>query len=71
MPAFRQSQVRQSLLDLRAVQGPRRAVILNELNRQSSMTDAQRANYINSKGFLARFSPPEVELMNNLHGIVP
>jgi hypothetical protein len=71
LPAWRQAQVRQSLLDLSSIQGPRRPVIMNELNRQSSMTDAQRANYINSKGFLSRFSPQEVELMNNLHGVVP
>ncbi len=72
MPAWRQAQVRQSLLDsARRSRARGELVILNELTRQSSMTDAQRANYINSKGFLSRFSPPEVELMNNLHGIVP
>ncbi len=71
LPPERRAMVRQSLADLQSIQGPRRAAIMLELNKLGGMTDEQRLSYMSRPGFRARFSAPEIQLMDNLHGIVP
>jgi hypothetical protein len=71
LPKERQAQVRQSLMDLQAIQPPRRGVILLELNKLGGMTEEQRANYISKPAFRKSYSGAEIQLMDNLHGIVP
>jgi hypothetical protein len=71
LPPERRAQVRQSLMDLNSIQPPRRGVVLLELNKLGGMTDDQRLNYMNRPGFRRNFSAQEIQLMDNLHGIVP
>jgi len=71
LPRERQDVVRSSLAQYNTTPPPRRGVIGMELNKLSSMTDEQRSAYINSKQFRGRFSAEEIDMMNNLHGIVP
>jgi hypothetical protein len=67
----RQAEVHLSLTDYQNTPGPRKAVLANEMTRLSTMTDEQRANYMAKPNFRQRFSVPEIEMMNNLRGIVP
>jgi hypothetical protein len=71
LPPLRRAQVRQSLADLNAIQPPRKGVILLELNKLGGMTEEQRANYMSKPAFRKNFSGAEIQLMDNLHGIVP
>jgi len=71
LPPERREQVRLSLEEYNSIQPPRKGVIGAELTRLSTMTDEQRASYMNRPGFRARFSEPEIRLMNDLRGIVP
>ena len=71
LPPDRRIQVRESLRELQETPPPRRSVIGVELNKLGSMTDEQRDNYMSKPAFIRRFSPSEIEMMNNLHGIVP
>ncbi len=71
LPAERGMRVRQSLLELRDTQPPRRGVIMLELSRLSGMTEEQRSTYMSKPAFRSRFSQPEIEMMESLKGIVP
>jgi hypothetical protein len=71
LPPERRAEVRQSLMDLNAIQPPRKGVVLVELNKLGSMTEEQRANYMSKPAFRSKYSAQEIQLMDNLHGIVP
>lgn len=71
LPPEKQDQVRQSLGEYLNIPGPRRMVIINQMNRLNDMTDEQRNTVMAKPQFRARFSEAEIVMMNNLRGIVP
>lgn len=71
LPPERRAQVRQSLNEFPNMPVPRRIVIFQELARQAAMTEDQRAAYIAKPGYLRRFSPAEMRIIDDLQGIVP
>jgi len=71
LPPERRQQARQALADLVNTQPPRRGVIAAQLRKLSPMSDEARTQYMNSARFRAQFSDQEIQLMNNLRGIVP
>jgi len=42
-----------------------------EMTRLSTMSPAMRADFMSKPAFRARFSEPEIRMMNDLQGIVP
>jgi hypothetical protein len=46
-------------------------VIAAQLKKLSTMSDDERTEYMESPRFRAQFSEQEIDLMNNLRGIVP
>ena len=71
LPPERKEQARESLTEYLNTPPPRKGVIALELNKMGSMTEEQRANYMGKPAFRSRFSESEIQMMNNLHGIVP
>jgi hypothetical protein len=71
LPPEKRQEARQALSDLVNTQPPRRGVIAAQLRKLSTMSDEDRAQYMNSARFRAQFSEQEIQLMNNLRGIVP
>jgi hypothetical protein len=71
LPPGKQAVAREALNQFRAIDGPRRLVIAAQLRRLGAMTDEQRAAVTSRPGFRARFSDTEIQMMNNLIGIVP
>lgn len=71
LPPEKQAVAREALNQFRAIDGPRRLVIAGQLKRLSAMTPDERAEVLSRPRFRARFSDAELEMMNNLIGIVP
>lgn len=71
LPPERQAVARQALTEYQAIDGPRKVVIAAQLARLNAMTPEQRAVLMNRPAFRGRFSDTEIQMMNNLIGIVP
>lgn len=71
LPPEKQAVAREALNQFRSIDAPRRLVIAAQLRRLSAMTDEQRAAVLDRPAFRARFSDAEIQMMNNLIGIVP
>ncbi len=71
LPPEKQALARESLAEFLNAPGPRHVVIANEMTHMSAMTEEQRLNYMSKPAFRAKYSAQEIDLMNNLHGIVP
>lgn len=71
LPPDRYAAVRQSATAFRDIDAPRKTVIIRELNFISTLTDEQRAAYMNKANFRGRFSANEIEMINNLREIIP
>jgi hypothetical protein len=71
LPREKQAVAREALSQFRAIDRPRRLVIAAQLRRLGNMTEEQRAAVMSRPAFRARFSDAEIQMMNNLIGIVP
>jgi hypothetical protein len=71
LPPDRAADVRQSLREFQVTPQPRKVVIARELAHLGTLTDEQSSVYMSKPGFRGRFSESEIQLMNNLRGIVP
>lgn len=71
LPPDKREDVRQSLREYQMTPQPRKVVITRELNYLATLTDEQRSNYMSKPAFRSRFAESEIQMMNNLRGIVP
>ena len=71
LPPERQAVVRQALAEYLSTPCPRKVPIANEMAHLSEMTDQQRMAYMSKPAFRGRFSAQEIQMMGDLHGIVP